>query len=87
MPTHKLSKTQIELLRLMNNGWELGSSMTLNDGCYIQQDGIGKGGKSQSVNSNTLDSLYYHKCITINFESFPSRHYKLTEKGKQYAES
>jgi len=52
----KLSKTQLEVLRLMNEGWELGRN---NDGgwggrqWWMQKGGLGYGGDDKTINSAT----------------------------------
>jgi len=83
----KLSKNQLEVLRLMSEGWELGRSHGF-DGdrpWWMQKGGLGRGGDSKKVNSNTTFSLYKKGLIykPDPKTEFPTEHWALTEKGKE----
>jgi hypothetical protein len=79
----KLSPVQREVLRLMSSGWELGEDMGTNSHAWVQKGGLGRGGETKKVNSNTVYALWREKYIEIVKEAFPTRRFKLTEKGKK----
>lgn len=74
----KPTKKQQEILDLMANGWELGKDMGLNSFAWIQEGGLGKGGKSLSVSIATVHSLWKKDLIRIKSRQFPTTHYELT---------
>lgn len=77
----KLTPTQQEVMDLINQGWELGSSSGIDGGCWIQKGGLGKGGKSKPVSSSTVHTLEYLGYIERGASHFPTLHYRLkTEK-------
>ena len=78
----KLSSTQRDILQLMSSGWELGEDMGANSHAWIQKGGLGRGGETKNVNSNTLYALWRGNYIETAKEMFPTRRFKLTEKGK-----
>jgi len=59
----KLSKNQNRVIELMNDGWELGSSLStightrLVERAWLQENGLGKGGKTEEVSILTVKSL------------------------------
>ena len=55
----KLSPAQQNILNKMANGWELGVSHSIGARrCWLQQDGIGEGGKSEDVRYSTMEVLF-----------------------------
>jgi hypothetical protein len=83
----KLSKTQLEVLRLMNEGWELGRTSSSFSGerqWWMQKGELGCGGETKSLNARTCWKLYDLGLIekpNPNLE-FPTEHWRLTDKGK-----
>lgn len=85
--TRKLSKTQRELLEKIASGeWELGTSTAIRRSAWIQRGGIGRGGEVVTVNHATVHALYRRGMITYGDKSFPTRTWKVTEKGRRHAQ-
>ena len=59
----KLSKVQQNVLDKMRDGWELGMSHSFGVNCWLQKDGIGKGGESEDIRYSTLSVLFQKKLI------------------------
>ena len=60
----KPSKAQLEVLRLMNSGWELAAKCGgRNSGAWIQEGGAGCGGKSKQISLATVHALWKKKLI------------------------
>ncbi len=78
----KVSKVQLDILQKMNDGWELGFYQGFNASCRLQEGGIGRGGKVQTVNTNTYYSLRREGLIVISKEDYPTDKYAIGEKGK-----
>lgn len=77
----KLTPIQQEVIDLINQGWELGSSVSLDGRCWIQKGGLGKGGETKTVSSSTVRTLEYLGYIERGERHFPTLHYRLkTEK-------
>ena len=80
----KLPEKQMEVLSLMNQGWELGQSF---DGrAWLQRDGLGRGGDTKDVHGNTFSSLYNKELVKIEKQGFPTSRYTLTNLAKQILE-
>lgn len=73
----KLSKTQQDVVDLMKNGWELGSTMTFEGGCWLQENGCGRGGNTERVSNSTVHALLNKGIICEKKAKFPLRTYKL----------
>ncbi len=73
----KLTDTQQEVLDLINDGWELGSDVTMSGGYWLQKEGIGRGGETKVVSSSTVRTLEYLSYIERGEYSFPILHYRL----------
>lgn len=69
----KISKTQQDIIDKMTNGWELGLSMGLSGGFWIQQGGLGKGGTSQTVSRGTIRALLNKKLVVFDKWDYPAR--------------
>lgn len=83
----KLSKVQREVLELMDHGWELGRSTSdFCGGCSVQKGGLGRGGESKKVNSNTWHALWKKKLIRCVDSSYPTEKYALTVFGRKVLE-
>ena len=83
----KINAKQLEVLTLMNNGWELGYASGRDySHHWLQKGGCGHGGESKNVNSNTAHALYNRKLITQHY-SFPTSTYTLTEEAKEILEA
>lgn len=81
----KLSKPQQKVINLMSAGWALGAEFGLNTRCWLQQDGLGRGGETEDVRSDTFHSLYKNGLIEKVKSGFPASTYGLTEFGKENA--
>jgi hypothetical protein len=79
----KLSPLQLEVLRLVSVGWELGVSSLIggDNRTTIQYGGLGKGGATRIVNRNTFNSLLRLKLIAITRRSHPQLVYGITKLG------
>lgn len=53
----KLSKNQQEVIDYMKQGWELAVSRGWFSRAWIQKEGIGRGGKTKTVNRATVWAL------------------------------
>lgn len=75
----KLSKRQQEIIDLLADGWEIGWSLTMDGGVWIQKSGTGRGGgESRKVNASTalaLRSMGKIECVEYKF---PTARYRLT---------
>jgi hypothetical protein len=86
-PELKLTKKQKEIISLMQNGWELGvqtgrmvrTSLPLSDKYYLQQGGLGKGGKTKRIAYVSFLKLLNSGFITPTYNRISS---SLTELGK-----
>ena len=78
----RLSPAQEYVLHMMRNGWELGTS-TVPDGggARIQQGGLGRGGKTETVSAATVNALCCAGLIRRHY-GFPAARYTLCEKGE-----
>jgi hypothetical protein len=88
----KLSSKQIEVLKLMKEGWELGIDT---DGwrstlgrrtARLQKDGLGKGGLVTYFRAIVIDALEHKGFIMHKINQYPTitpTVYYLTEKGKE----
>lgn len=85
----KVSKTQLEVLRLMAGEWELGRTASGGNSSYwIQKDGLGRGGKVKKLRYTTGVTLYKKGLIKTASSEFryPTTNYRLTEKGRKVVE-
>ncbi len=77
----KPSKAQKNVLLLMKHGWELCKSSTMSGRSWLQENGCGKGGKTQEVNGNTFFALSKRGWIGCSKRSFPTSCYAITGRG------
>lgn len=75
----KLSKLQQDVIDKLREGWELGLSMTMDGGAWMQKDGLGRGGESMNVKKNTFFALRDKGIIKRVSENFPTARYVLTD--------
>jgi len=80
----KLSETQQVVISLMQKGWELGRSLTIDGRAWMQKGGLGKGGESRDVRITTLLALQDKGLVIGMAREFPRQKYVLTEGGKQF---
>ena len=66
----KLSKNQQKVINLLEQGWELGQRSGIDGGCWMQRNGLGKGGESLNVSSATVIALYKRGLIKHTY-GFP----------------
>ena len=78
----KLSLLQQHVIDRLQEGWELGQSMTTGGHCWMQRGGLGKGGTAENVLNSTLYALVRRNLIEVVERQFPTRRYALTSKGK-----
>ena len=75
----RLSLTQQRVLDLMRTGWELGVSRTIDGSCWLQEDGIGRGGKTETVSISTFQVLWRRGLLKTQDRDFPSERFVLVE--------
>lgn len=79
----KLSEKQKAVIKAMREGWELGkSTSSLSGRAWVQENGIGRGGKSIDMNIRTFLFLRNKQLISSKGYFFPVTRYELTELGK-----
>ncbi len=76
-----LTTIQQEVVDLMKQGWELGTSMGVSPRSWLQKGGLSKGGEAKDVKSSTVRTLEYLGYIERGESHFPTLHYRL--KGKK----
>lgn len=60
----KLSKRQQEVIDLLTQGWELGCSQGWTRPlCWMQKNGLGKGGPYKPIHRSTVRSLWKRELI------------------------
>lgn len=77
----KLSKTQIKVLSLMRDGWEMGASDGLYFTIWLQKNGVGRGGPTEKVNGRTFISLEERKLIKTSKNGYPTKKYVIADAG------
>ena len=71
----ELSATQQRILNLMANNWELGKHYGVNTRYWIQQGGLGRGGKSENLKGSTVRKLLYAGLITgLKTDTFTTKY-------------
>lgn len=75
----KLTKNQQEVIDLLNTGWSLGQSKTINGRDRLQKDGLGKGGETKDVRKGTIYKLSKLGLIKSTGYGFPSEEFKLVK--------
>lgn len=79
----KLSDAQKHVILGMKSGWQLGETMTLNGGFWLQQGGCGRGGARENVGAGTVQALLKRRLIETDQSKFPLRTWKLTKRGME----
>ena len=79
----KPTKKQMEVLTLMNEGWEMGFSNTMNSRVWLQKNGVGRGGESMDVHINTFNGLHLRGLVRRKEYKFPTSEYVLTDAGRE----
>jgi len=79
----KINEKQLHILKLMNTGWELGLDINMVGTYWIQEGGLGRGGKTEYPHANTIYSLYKNGYVKSITRVFPVDHYGLTDKAKE----
>jgi hypothetical protein len=82
----RLGHRQIEVLRMMADGWELGLYRSLHGHWTLQEGGLGRGGETKRVGHPTAFGLYDKGLIdgTTDPDKLFLDRYSLTEKGKDF---
>lgn len=79
----KLPTKAYDVVLKLRAGWELGQSTAFgHERCWIQKDGIGRGGESINIHGNTLQALLRRGLVKRVGHGFPTQRYKLVE-GKK----
>jgi len=82
----RLGKRQKDILIKMSNGWELGITLTIHGGLWMQKGGLGRGGEAiRNISSDSVWSLYNKHLIKIAYRHFPTQGFVLTRSGKDIA--
>jgi len=77
----KLTAAQTRVVELMEQGWELGESVSISfGGAWLQKGGVGYGGSSEKVSRATVHALVSKKVIVCTDHSFPTRTYVIRRK-------
>ena len=76
----RLTNKQKEIIKLMQDGWELGFDNHANN-VWIQKNGVGYGGDSVNMRMSTFKSLQSMELIFGEYH-FPVSKYHLTDLGK-----
>lgn len=75
--THK----QIGIIQLMKEGWEMAyDNFMTKRKCWVQKNGVGKGGESIRVEASTFKALKEKGLIKEEY-NYPTSTYRLTESG------
>lgn len=82
----KVSESQKKVLRLMAEGWALGTEVGIYNRAWLQRDGLGRGGPVEYIRSPTVEALCVKKLIVAK-RTFPNTTWSLTKQGKEVAES
>lgn len=78
----KLTKIQLKIILKMQQDWELGLSFGKHRSHWIQQGGVGTGGKIQRISQITFDFLRLNKFIQTKGLNHSIEKFGLSEKGK-----
>ena len=82
-----LTKVQLEILSLMNSGWQLGRGEGVDFRAWLQKGGVGRGGETKEVRFNSFFSLWTKGYIEVDKQGFPTTTFKLTGKYDKGAEN
>jgi len=83
----KLSPKLLEILELMNDGWELGFSIGVSKALWwIQKGGLGRGGEAKYPHGRIQIRRLSKEGLIANDgkHHFPTTPYFLTDKGKKF---
>lgn len=75
----KLTKTQQEVVDLLKQGWELAIGRDFHGGCWVQEGGIGRGGRARNIRSDTAHALVKKGVVRCVSRKFPTSVYVLKE--------
>ena len=75
-----LSKTQIEIIKLLQNGWYVGY---MYDKCWGQKGKLGHGGESKTIRINTLWVLREKGFLEQTRNEINLQEYKISKKGQK----
>ena len=78
---------QLAVLRKMRDGWELGLDTGMDAYAWLQRNGLGRGGDTQSVSLNTLYALVSRKLLERGGYNYPTQRFILTAKGREAADA
>lgn len=79
----KLSPAMLEVLRLMNSGWELAKGGGARDiRFWLQKGGTGRGGESKNISASTWIALCNRGLVIENKIKYPTTTYNLTPAGE-----
>lgn len=78
-----LTRLQMNVIDALKNGWELGHSSTADGRWWLQQDGLGRGGKTIDVHANTAFALLKRGLIEQKRYGFPTSLWGLVENRRK----
>lgn len=78
----KFTAAQAEVIMLMREHWQLGVSLDMSGRIWIQKDGVGRGGETKKVKSNTYHTILDAGLLECVDNDFPVKKYILSELGK-----
>lgn len=73
-----LTKNQSEIVKLMSEGWQLGSTNGIEVRTWLQKGGCGKGGESKNVNATSVNALLFRGIIIVDIDCYPTKTFKLS---------
>lgn len=85
MKTKPPTPAQVRILLRLVEGWHLAQSTTYAGGCWLQRDGIGKGGPAEVANAGTVNALWSNGLLRCSRDDFPVRELVLTKAGREAA--
>lgn len=80
LKTAKMTRLQANVIEALKNGWELGKTHGINRRWWIQQGGLGRGGKSFDIHANIIEGLKKRGLIEEKEFGFPISRWGLVEK-------
>ncbi len=75
----ELSSVQKHVINLMREGWAMGKSEASTGGVWLQKDGVGRGGPTESVKIGTFLALARRNFIRCKSKDFPTSEWVIND--------
>ena len=85
-PSPLLTPAQQHVVDRMRAGWALGLTLTPTGHSWLQQGGLGHGGPTEPVHTNTLHALYRRGVLQSGRRVFPVEEFHLTAAWREPTE-